>query len=108
MLIYPPNRDSFSLTVLEALALWFGVVAYDIPTIRFMYSRSSMVYVVKKGHTISLAEGVIYRFYRDAKPDECTNGFDKTALLIEKVAVAEAQTMLSFCTHGVNQSAFNR
>jgi glycosyltransferase involved in cell wall biosynthesis len=47
VLIYPLYRDAFSLTVLEALALGLGIVAYDIPAIRFMYSRNSMVYVVK-------------------------------------------------------------
>jgi len=47
VLIYPSYRDAFSLTVLEALALGLGIVAYDIRAIRFMYSRNSMVYVVK-------------------------------------------------------------
>jgi len=107
VLIYPSYRDSFSLTILEALALGLGVVAYDIPAISFVYSRSSMVYVVKKGDIISLAEGVIYWFYRDAKPDEYTKALIKLHSSFEKVAVAEAQTILSFCTRGMNQSVFN-
>lgn len=107
VLIYPSYRDSFSLTVLEALALGLGVVAYDIPVIRFMYSRSSKVYIVKKGDAILLAEGVIYRFYRDAEPDEYTKALIKLHSSWEKVAAAEAQAILSFCTHGMNQSAFN-
>jgi glycosyltransferase involved in cell wall biosynthesis len=30
VLIYPSYRDAFSLTVLEALALGLGIVAYDV------------------------------------------------------------------------------
>ena len=94
VLIYPSYRDSFSLTVLEALALGLGVVAYDIPAIRYMYSCSSMVYVVKKGDIISLAEGAIRWFYRNVEPDEYTKTLLKLHSSWEKAARAEAQAIL--------------
>jgi glycosyltransferase involved in cell wall biosynthesis len=94
VLIYPSYRDSFSLTVLEALALGLGVVAYDIPVIRYMYSRSSMVYVVKKGDIISLAEGAINWFNRNIEHDKYTKTLIKLHSSWEKVAKAEAQAIL--------------
>jgi glycosyltransferase involved in cell wall biosynthesis len=94
VLIYPSHRDSFSLTVLEALALGLGVVAYDIPVIRYMYSRSSMVYVVKKGDIISLAEGAINWFNRNIEHDKYTKTLIKLHSSWEKIAKAEAQAIL--------------
>jgi len=94
LLIYPSYRDAFSFTVLEALALGLGVVAYGIPVIRYMYSRSSMVHVVKKGDIISLAEGAINWFYRNIEQDEYTKTLIKLHSSWEKVAKAEAQAIL--------------
>jgi len=103
VLIYPSYRDAFPFTVLEALALGLGVVAYDIPVIRYMYSRSSMVYVVKKGDIFSLAEGAIHWFCRDAEQDEYTKTLIRSHSSWEKVARAEAQAILlfshSWCRH---------
>jgi glycosyltransferase involved in cell wall biosynthesis len=94
VLIYPSYRDAFPFTVLEALALGLGVVAYDIPVIRYMYTRSSMVYVVKKGDIISLAEGAINWFNRNIEHDEYTKTLIKLYSSWEKVAKAEAQAIL--------------
>jgi len=94
VLIYPSYRDSFSLTILEALALGLGVVAYDIPAISFVYSRSSMVYVVKKGDIISLAEGVIRLLYRGIEPDEYTKFIINLHSSWKKVADAEHKALV--------------
>jgi glycosyltransferase involved in cell wall biosynthesis len=94
VLIYPSYRDSFSLAVLEALALGLGVVAYDIPAIKYMYSRSNMLYVVKKGDITSLTEGAIHWFYRSVEPDEYTKTLIRLHSSWEKVARAEAQAIL--------------
>jgi glycosyltransferase involved in cell wall biosynthesis len=95
VLIYPSYRDSFSLTVLEALALGLGVVAYDIPAIRYIYTRSSMVHVVKKGDIVSLAEGVIRRFHRDVEPDDYTKALITLHSSWRKVAYKEARLITS-------------
>jgi glycosyltransferase involved in cell wall biosynthesis len=95
VLIYPSYRDAFSLTVLEALALGLGVVAYDIPAIRYIYSHSSMVRVVKRWDIISLAEGVIHWFYRNAELDEYTKTLIKLHSSWENVVRAEFETLIS-------------
>ncbi len=46
VLIYPSHIDSFSLVVLETLALGTSVVAYDIPAIRLIYGRLKPVHIV--------------------------------------------------------------
>jgi glycosyltransferase involved in cell wall biosynthesis len=94
VLIYPSYRDSFSLTVLEALALGLGIVAYDIPAIRYMYSRSNMVYVVKKGDIVSLAEGVIRCFHKNVEPDHYTKTLITLHSSWRKVACKEAQSII--------------
>ena len=96
VLIYPSYRDSFSLTVLEALALRLGVVAYNIPAIRHIYTHSSMVHVVEKGDIVSLAEGVIRWFHRDVEPDDYTKTLITLHSSWRKVARKEAQSITSF------------
>jgi len=95
VLIYPSYRDSFSLTILEALALGLKVVAYDIPAIRYIYSCSNMVHIVRKGNISSLAEGVLQLFYVDVEPNTCTKALISLYSSWEKVAKTEAQTILS-------------
>lgn len=46
ILAYPSYRDSFSITVLEALFMKLRVVAYDIIALRYIYSISSNVNLV--------------------------------------------------------------
>jgi len=55
--VYPSHEDSFSLVVLESLALGTMVVAYDIPAIREVYG--DLVYTVQEGDINSMARGVI-------------------------------------------------
>jgi len=95
VLIYPSYRDAFPLTVLEALALGLGVVAYDIPAIRYIYTRSSMVHVVKKCDIVSLVEGVIQWFHRDVEPDDYTKTLITLHSSWRKVAYKEAQFIAS-------------
>ena len=47
-LIYPSHIDSFSLVVLETLALGTSVIAYDIPAIRLMYGGLRPVRIVRE------------------------------------------------------------
>ena len=47
-LIYPSHIDSFSLVVLETLALGTSVIAYDIPAIRLIYSGLKPVHIVRE------------------------------------------------------------
>lgn len=95
VLIYPSYRDSFSMTVLEGLALGLKVVAYDIPAIRYIYSCSNMVHLVRKGNISSLAEGVLQWFYVDVEPNTYTKTLISLYSSWEKVAKTEAQTILS-------------
>jgi glycosyltransferase involved in cell wall biosynthesis len=44
--LYPSHLDSYSLVVLESLALGIQVVAYDIPAIRMNFSKSAGVEMV--------------------------------------------------------------
>jgi glycosyltransferase involved in cell wall biosynthesis len=59
LLIYPSYRDSFSLVVLEALAMGLNVIAYDIPALRYLYSCSSLVKLVPKGNYTLLAKVLV-------------------------------------------------
>ncbi len=59
VLVYPSYRDTFSMTVLEALALGVSVVAYNIPAIRFLYRRLDPVDLVEPGDVDNMASGVI-------------------------------------------------
>jgi glycosyltransferase involved in cell wall biosynthesis len=95
VLIYPSYRDSFSLTVLEALALGLKVVAYDIPAIRYIYSRSNMVYVARRGDISSLAEGVLQWFHMDVEPNDYTKALIELHSSWKKVAQEEARAILS-------------
>lgn len=57
-LIYPSHIDSFSLVVLESLALGTTVVAYNIPAIRFVYGDLKPVKKVKEFDINSMAKEV--------------------------------------------------
>jgi len=59
ILLYPSYRDSFSLTVLESLALGLLVVAYDIPALRYLYGKSKSVKLVPLGNYRELALKVL-------------------------------------------------
>ncbi|MUM65232.1 glycosyltransferase [Acidianus infernus] len=49
VLVYPSHSDSFSLTILESLALGTPVIAYKIPGIRRIYEGLNAVKLVKEG-----------------------------------------------------------
>jgi glycosyltransferase involved in cell wall biosynthesis len=104
VLIYPSYRDSFSMTVLEGLALGLKVVAYDIPAIRYIYSCSNMVHIVRKGNISSLAEGVLQWFYVDVEPNTYTKALISLYSSWEKVAKTEAQTILSISQQPIAKS----
>jgi len=55
ILIYPSYSDSFSLTVLEAVALGLAVVAYNIPALRHVYRDLPCVRLVPVGDKRRLA-----------------------------------------------------
>lgn len=50
VLIYPSHSDSFSLVILESLAMGTPVVAYRIPGIRAIYDNLPAVKLVKEGN----------------------------------------------------------
>jgi len=53
--IYPSYSDTFSLTVLEAVALGLAVVAYGIPALRYVYKDLPCVRLVPVGDKLRLA-----------------------------------------------------
>ncbi|QKR00880.1 glycosyltransferase family 4 protein [Metallosphaera tengchongensis] len=64
-LIYPSHVDGFSLVVLESLALGTPVVAYDIPTIRSVYSGLSAVKLVPEFDVRAMGEEAARLIERD-------------------------------------------
>lgn len=59
ILAYPSYRDSFSLTVLEALFMQLKVVSYDIPAIRYIYRASSNIKLVPLGNIERFAQAIL-------------------------------------------------
>lgn len=59
ILVYPSHKDSFSLIVLESLALGTTVVAYDIPAIRSIYKDVKAVLTVPEYDINTMAYKVI-------------------------------------------------
>lgn len=55
VLIYPSYQDSFSLVILESLALGLAVVAYDLPALRVLYGNLPPVRLVRLGDIQSMA-----------------------------------------------------
>jgi len=99
VLIYPSYRDSFSLTILEALALGLRVVAYDIPVVRYFYRSSNMVYVVKKGDVELFATSIIRAFQEKKEPDDYTKALIKMHSSWERVVRAEFNALISVMSH---------
>jgi len=99
VLVYPSYRDAFPFTVLEALALGLGVVAYDIPVVRYFYRSSNMVYVVKKGDVELFATSIIRAFQERKEPDDYTKALIKKHSSWERVVRAEFNALISVMSH---------
>jgi len=102
LLAYPSYRDSFSMTILEALALGLKVVAYDIPAVKYFYKPSNMVYVVKKGDVETFAKNIIRGFLEEREVDDYTRALIKMHSSWERVAHAEFEALLSILTEEIN------
>jgi glycosyltransferase involved in cell wall biosynthesis len=100
-LIYPSYRDSFSLVILEALALGLNVVAYDIPVVRYFYRNSNMVCTVKKGDVESFAKSIIYALQEKKEPNVYTTALIKMHSSWERVARAEFNALISVISHKI-------
>ena len=59
VLIYPSHEDSFSLTMLEAVALGLVCVAYNIPALNYVYKGIPAVTLVDEGDVESLSKVAI-------------------------------------------------
>jgi glycosyltransferase involved in cell wall biosynthesis len=59
VLVYPSYQDSFSLTLLEAIALGLLCVAYDIPALRYVYREVPSVTLVKKGDVEGMSRALL-------------------------------------------------
>lgn len=57
--LYPSYSDSFSLGVLESLAVGTPVVAFNIPAIKYNYKDFQAVKIVEKGDFSSMSKEVI-------------------------------------------------
>jgi len=96
ILLYPSYRDSFSLTVLESLALGLLVVAYDIPALRYLYSKSKLVKLVPPGNYKELATRVLESIENcDAKPNEYTENLIKLHMSWNAVAEEEHKKLIA-------------
>ncbi len=62
VLIYPSYRDTFSLVILEALALGLIVVAYNIPLIHSVYGQLPPIFKARPGDINGMARLVINVF----------------------------------------------
>jgi len=72
MLAYPSYRDSFSMVVLESLAMGLRVVAYNIPAIRYVYRGSRNLEVVPAGNSQLLAQKIIENLEKNFEIDDAT------------------------------------
>ena len=55
ILLYPSYIDTFSLSVLESMAMGLHVVAYKIPALKYYYGNISSVHFVPVGDYVDLA-----------------------------------------------------
>ena len=88
-LAYPSYRDSFSMTVLESLAMGLKVVAYDIPALRYIYNECRNVTLVPTGDFKQLALNIIENLKKPFERDDTTTKFLNLYSSWEKVALEE-------------------
>jgi len=89
ILAYPSYRDSFSMTVLESIAMGLRVVAYDIPAIRYIYGKCKNVKLVPLGDFKQLALNIIENLKKPFEKDEITKKILNLYSSWEKVASEE-------------------
>jgi len=95
VLIYPSHRDSFSLAVLESLALGLAVVAYRIPAIESVYCGLETVSTVGEGDMKAMAMRTAELLnmsddsFAELQEDEKTKKFLELHSSWENVAKAE-------------------
>ncbi len=102
VLAYPSRRDSFSLTVLESLAMGLRVVAYDIPALRYIYQGSKLVKLLPPGDYKQLALKIIESFKEDTREDNITSRILSAHSSWEKVALGEYRCLLELVTRSSN------
>ena len=91
-LVYPTHADSFSLSILESLALGTPVVSYDIPGVRSVYEGLKSVKLVREFDVVGMAEGLINVEYVEEELED----FLKLHSSWDNVAEAERRIILKF------------
>ena len=89
ILAYPSYRDSFSMTVLESIAMGLRVVAYDIPALRYIYGKCKNVKLAPLGDFKQLALNIIENLKKPFERDEITSKILNLYSSWEKVASEE-------------------
>ena len=88
-LAYPSYRDSFSMVILESLAMGLRIVAYNIPAIRYIYQRSRNIELVPTGNSQLLAQKIIENLGKNFEIDSATAKLLSLYSSWEKVAIEE-------------------
>ncbi|MEM0480613.1 MAG: glycosyltransferase [Candidatus Aenigmatarchaeota archaeon] len=98
-LIYPSHQDSFSLVVLETLALGTSVVAYNIPAIISVYRNLKPVKIVREGNIEQMVSELLNILNQDdgkyLEEHMSINNFLELHSSWKKVAEAELNELFS-------------
>ncbi|ABP95464.1 MULTISPECIES: glycosyltransferase [Metallosphaera] len=78
--LYPSHYDSFSLVVLESLALNTSVIAYDTPAIREIYRGVKGVHTVEEDNLSGMASLCLKQERSEVNVPEMYSSWDKVAL----------------------------
>jgi len=89
VLAYPSYRDSFSMVVLESLAMGLRIVAYDIPAIRYVYRGSRNLEIVPTGNIQLLSQKIIENLEKNFEIDDATTRILSLYSSWERVALKE-------------------
>ncbi|BCU70171.1 glycosyltransferase family 4 protein [Stygiolobus caldivivus] len=98
-LIYPTHADSFSLAILESLALGTPAISYDIPGVRSIYSGLRSVELVNEFDIVSAANKTVKILdmnpaeYESVMNEEKLEGFLKLYSSWDNVAEAERKVI---------------
>ncbi len=98
--IHPSHSDSFSLSILESLALGTPVVAYAIPAFNYYYKKFEAVRLVKEGDIPAMSAAIVdiithYEKYHEALENEDLIEFLHQHSSWKKVAQAELESFAS-------------